>query len=205
MPGLPLMEMNPMPWTVFKAACAFGAALLLAACDKPASNVPEAQTPASHSAVNSVQPAPAEKPQADPDKSGTKQVLIPYKGSDTEPGLASMALQVGKYRSEGLDYLKEGVLAKRLKALLGEQYATLLENLGTSGPLEQHGQLLSLTGNRPHQGGDESAAIVIDPARNGLRVWLQHQGQQTVFTDVQGDAIAWPEPVQIFMGNATGK
>ncbi|CAM4161767.1 Lipoprotein [Comamonas aquatilis] len=192
-----------MPWTVFKAACALSAAVLLAACDKPASKAP-ANAPAA-SAVDSVQPAPAEKPQADPAKPGAQEVLIPYKGPDTEPGLASMAMQVGKYHSEGLDYLKEGVLAKRLKALLGEQYATLLENLGTSGPLEQHGQLLSLTGNRPHQGGDESAAIVIDPARNGLRVWLQHQGQQTVFTDVEGDAIAWPEPVQVFMDNAMGK
>jgi hypothetical protein len=34
--------------------------------------------------------------------------------------------------------------------------------------------------------------VVIDPVRNGLRVWLLSEGRQTVFTDVDGADIPWP-------------
>lgn len=45
---------------------------------------------------------------------------------------------------------------------------------------------------------------MINPERNGLRIWLLSAGQQTVFTDVDGEAIRWPESVQTLIKNQVG-
>ena len=124
---------------------------------------------------------------------------------DGEEGLSSLKAMEGKYRWDGVDYLKTGVLAQRLKALTGAQYETVLKNLDTVGPLETQGSAMAVFGNRQRMGGEESAAIVIDPARNGLRVWLLSAGRQTVFTDVQGDDIPWPESVQSLIQNVAAQ
>lgn len=176
----------PGPAALVLSACV----LALAACDsRQAQPVAEA-----------VDAAPAAPAHAQPDPA-IEQVRIPYVAPSAEPGLDSLGGLVGTYRHDGVDFLQQGVLATRLKSLLGGRYGVLLDNLGTSGPLQKEGELLSMSGNRPHQGGEEMAAIVIDPARNGLRVWLLSQGHQTVFTDVEGDDIAWPPEVQVTLDN----
>lgn len=178
------------------AAMVLGACVLaLAACDSR-------QAPPAAAAGAAVDTVPA-GPAAAQAVQAIEQVRTPYVAQSAEPGLDSLGALVGTYRHDGVDFLQQGVLAARLKSLLGGRYAVLLDNLGTSGPLRKEGELLSMSGNRPHQGGEEMAAIVIDPARNGLRVWLLSQGHQTVFTDVEGDDIPWPPEVQITLDNQT--
>lgn len=109
---------------------------------------------------------------------------------------------LGKYPQDGAKYLEQGVLAERLKALLGRRYDVLLQNLQTVGPLTKEGELWSITGNRQHEGGAEAAAVVIDPARNAIRVWLLNRGTQTVFTDLAQGEIPWPESVSKSIANA---
>ena len=90
---------------------------------------------------------------------------------------------------------------QRLKALMGAKYETLLKNLQAVGPLEADDGMLRVSGNRQHMGGEEVAAVVIDPARNGLRVWLLSEGKNQVFTDVDGADIPWPAGVQAMIKN----
>lgn len=187
------------------AACALVCATLLAACnDAPAPVSAPAPAPAPEvtSAPVATETAPAakaEQPAATAEivPSGTvQQIVALHVAKPGEESLSSLKALEGKYRWDGFDYLKTGVLAERLKALTGSDYATILQNLDTVGPLSADGERLMVYGNRRHMGGEESAAIVIDTERNGLRVLLLSGGQLTDFTDVAGAEISWPESVQ---------
>ena len=180
------------------AALALAAAALLAACDKTKSPSPTTAPAADAAAAMPHAEAKFEEPAATAQVQASSSEIKQVNG---EESLGSLAALEGKYRWDGVDYLKEGVLAQRLKTLLGDQYETVLKNLETVGPLEAQDGELYVFGNRQHQGGEESAAIVINPERNGLRIWLLSAGQQTVFTDVDGEAIRWPESVQTLIKN----
>jgi len=183
---------------VSTAAVALAAAALLVACDKTKAPAPTAAAadaraaaapPAATAQIEAAATAPVE------------EVRVPHVATDGEPGLDSLKPLQGKYRWDGVDYVKDGVLAQRLKTLMGPQYDTLLKNLQALGPLEPSAAVLYVMGNRQHQGGEEMAAVVIDPVRNGLRVWLLSEGWQTVFTDVDGADIPWPSAVQSMLRN----
>ncbi len=190
---------HTMPWTA--VACL---ALALAACDSrdggKGGTEAAAAAPGPSEAVAGVQAAPsAAAPQGSP--GAAEEVRVPYVARQGEGGLDSLSGELGKYPHDGVDYLREGVLAERLRSLLAGRYEVLLANLGTVGPLTREGALWSLVGLRPHQGGEEAAAVVIDPERNGLRVWLLSEGRQTVYTDVDGPEIGWTPDVLKTMGN----
>lgn len=115
---------------------------------------------------------------------------------------AGLQAQVGRYPAEGNDYLRAGPLAQRLRGLLGPvNYPVLLDNLGVSGPLRQEGGMLYITGNRPHEGGTEAAAVVIHPAHDAVRVWLLTGGEEWEVQD-QGTPKNLPADVVTLMDNA---
>jgi len=185
---------------VSTAAIALAAAALLVACDKTKAPSP---TAAATDAQASAAASPAATAQIEEAATvSIEEVRVPHVAKDGEPGLDSLKPLQGKYRWDGVDYVKDGVLAQRLKTLMGgSQYETLLKNLQALGPLEPSADLLYVMGNRQHQGGEEMAAVVIDPVRNGLRVWLLSEGRQTVFTDVDGADIPWPSAVENMLRN----
>lgn len=189
------------------AALALASAALLTACDKtkapsPVMTAAPVVTPASEPTAE----VPAAAAQIENvGLRAAQEVRVPHVAKEGEQGLDSLKLLEGKYRWDGVDYVKDGVLAERLKTLMGQQYDTLLKNLQTLGPLEPVSGLLYVMGNRQHQGGEEMAAVVIDPVRNGLRVWLLSEGKQTVFTDVEGAEIPWPSAVLTMFSNLAVK
>lgn len=187
---------------VSTAAVALAAAALLVACDKTKAPSPTAAAEDVRAAAAAAAAPPAATAQIEEAATApVEEVRVPHVAKDGEPGLDSLKPLQGKYRWDGVDYVKDGVLAQRLKTLMGPQYDTLLKNLQALGPLEPSAALLYVMGNRQHQGGEEMAAVVIDPVRNGLRVWLLSEGRQTVFTDVDGADIPWPSEVQSMLRN----
>lgn len=115
---------------------------------------------------------------------------------------AGLQAQVGRYPADGGDYLRTGPLADRLRGLLGPtNYPVLLDNMGVSSPLRQEGALLYITGNRPHDGGTEAAAVVIHPAKDAVRVWLLTGGEEWEVQDV-GTLSTLPADVVTMMENA---
>jgi len=120
----------------------------------------------------------------------------------TASPLAELRSYVGTYPSDSnVSFLEQGVLAERLKQLLGKDYPTLLANMRTVGPLTEDRGRWFITGNRPHEGGAEAAAIVVDAAQNAVRVWMLHEGATREFLDPQGASVPWPQDVQTLMGN----
>ncbi|MEC7120297.1 MAG: hypothetical protein VXW65_10390 [Pseudomonadota bacterium] len=63
--------------------------------------------------------------------------------------------------------------------------AVFYENLGVISPLQQEKELYFLSGNKPHQGGTDMAAVVIDPIKDVINVYLQTDGKLTVLTERQ--------------------
>ena len=194
------------------AASALACAALLAGCDQtkvPAASAPvdapvQAPAPAPEPAAVPAATAPEQAPVATAQVvpgTAIEQVRVLHVAKDGEEGLASLKSMEGKYRWDGVDYLKTGVLAERLKALTGKYYETVLKNLETVGPLETQENMLTVFGNRQRMGGEESAGVVIDTARNGLRIWLLTEGKQIVFTDVDGADIPWPKDMQTLIAN----
>ncbi len=114
----------------------------------------------------------------------------------------SLQAQLGRYPTDGTDYLRTGPLAERLRGLLGAtNYPVLLENMAVSSRLRQEGEMLFITGNRVGLGGSEAAAVVIHPATDAVRVWLLTGGEEWDVQD-QGAPKTLPADVATMMENA---
>ncbi|WP_200843667.1 hypothetical protein [Pantoea sp. 18069] len=189
-----------------QTAVALAAAGLLCACE-PKPPVPKA----AHAAGTLAAPVPL----TTEDVSATAAVILKDQPVPMQPGaseapasagaplepLASLADSVGKYPYDGENYLEQGVLAARLRALLGDRYPLLLANMRTVSPLTADAGLWFITGNRPHEGGVEAGAVVIDPRTNALRVWLLNAGHSEEFIDPPAAVVPWPKDVQTLIDN----
>lgn len=163
------------------------AMLMLAACDPRSPSVPQPKAETTLTA-----------PQAEPVSPSAPSAEA---AATTEPVLSGLSQYLGQYPSDGVNYLEQGALAERLKSLLGPRYPTLLANMRTVGPLSEEGALWSIVGLRPHEGGSEIGAVVIDPQRNVLRVLLVTAGVPSEFSDAQGAPVEWPPSVQTTLQN----
>lgn len=124
-------------------------------------------------------------------------------GKVAQSDLVALRGYVGSYPHGSYNFLEQGPLAVRLQRMLGEQYPVLLANLRTVSPLEEEQGRWFISGNRPHEGGAEVAAIVVDAAQNAVRVWLLHDGRQQEFVDPSGAQVPWPQEVQTLLRNAS--
>lgn len=136
--------------------------------------------------------------------SADKAAATPMSSLQTSP-LSSLREYVGQYPSDSnVSFLEQGVLADRLKQMLGKDYPTLLSNLRTVSPLSADAGRWFITGNRPHEGGTESAAVVVDAAQNAVRVWMLHEGKSTEYQDPSQVNVPWPVDVQTMLNNQKG-
>lgn len=203
------------PKALAVTAAAVAAAGLLAGCEpkppepKAAIVAPAVTAPAMAGTIHA-----APVPLNTADVSATAAVILNEKPVPATPAadapasagaplesLATLADSVGQYPYDGDNYLEQGVLAARLRALLGAEYPVLLANMRTVSPLAAADGLWFITGNRPHEGGVEAAAVVIDPRQNALRVWLLNAGQSQEFIDPPSAQIPWPRDVQTLIKN----
>lgn len=116
--------------------------------------------------------------------------------------LAELKQYVGTYPSDSnMSFLEQGVLADRLKLMLGKEYSTLLSNLRTVSPLTEDAGRWFITGNRPHEGGTEAAAVVVDAGKNAVRVWMLHEGKVSEYQDPNHITVPWPKDVQTMQDN----
>ena len=201
------------PWHTVAVLVAAGA---LAACEPApptpkAASVPGAAAPGSASASSTFVPAStdgavqglgddaamvaasAEKAQTLPSHAAPDAGASP---------LAELKQYVGTYPSDSnMSFLEQGVLADRLKLMLGKEYSTLLSNLRTVSPLTEDAGRWFITGNRPHEGGTEAAAVVVDAGKNAVRVWMLHEGKVSEYQDPNHITVPWPKDVQTMQDN----
>lgn len=201
------------PWCTLAVLAGAG---LLAACDPApptpkatdaAASTPEAPSGQAAPATGAVQGLGGDA--AIVAQSAEKAESLP---SHAQPSTAqaspldALKVYVGTYPSDGhVSFLEQGVLADRLKQLLGQDYTTLLANLRTASPLQQDQGRWFITGNRPHEGGMEVAAVVIDAPHNAIRVWMLHEGKVQEWSGPAGVQMPWPEDVQTMIDNQKSK
>src|SRR5690606_30653114 len=96
--------------------------------------------------------------------------------------LASLRELVGRHPHDVALWEREP-LAGRLRALLGERLPTFIANTEVQSPLLEEDGILYVTGNRPHRGGLDAAALVIDLRRDAVWVWLLVDGESEALLD----------------------
>ena len=193
------------PWHTI---CLITVAGVLAACEPAAPPMPKAaptaapSAPAAEAPTDAVQGLGADA--ALVAASAHKAQTMPshaQPSTDASP-LGELKTYVGTYPSDSnVSFLEQGVLAERLKTMLGKEYATLLTNLRTVGPLTEDAGRWFITGNRPHEGGTEAAAVVVDARQNAVRVWMLHEGKVSEFVDPLSANLPWPKDVQTMLDN----
>ncbi len=177
--------------SALQVAAVLAAAVALSACDRASTDNTSGAAPAPQEEVVTAESVVVENAPA-------SEASTPASTAST---LQDLDKSVGTYPGDN-SYLVSGVLAERLKALLGEDtYKLVLQNLEVASPLSRDGERLFITGNRAHQGGEEMAAIVVDPAQNAVRVWLSTEGKSQVFQDPAQVEVPWPADVQTMISN----
>lgn len=105
----------------------------------------------------------------------------------------NLASLVGR---DDVDLFDKGAVAAALRARLGAKMDVLKTNLQVVGPLQRQGSLYYVTGNAPHQGGEEQAYVLIDPARRAVQVGLWEKGKLTVYAPATGARIPVPADIR---------
>lgn len=85
--------------------------------------------------------------------------------------LAHLRSLVGKYPAE-VRLWETSPLHERLTALLGDRFPDFVENMQVAGPVTAEGDIIYVTGNKPHSGGAEAAAFWVEMASGRINVWL---------------------------------
>lgn len=106
----------------------------------------------------------------------------------------SLPLLVGKYQND-FDLYGKGSIAADLKNLLGTKLDALRRNLDVAGPLQREGAVYYLSGNAPHQGGEDMAYVLFDAARHAVQVGLWEHGKLRVYAP-PGGRIAPPADIR---------
>ncbi len=94
----------------------------------------------------------------------------------------------------------EPAIRQRLEALLGASLTTFLANMSVQAPLMNAGGVFYVTGNKPHQGGVDSAIFLADPATDTLAVILYVDRFRKDFKE-GGRDVALPAEVVTMIGN----
>jgi len=73
--------------------------------------------------------------------------------------------------------LKTQPLQRRIVALIGvTEYKSLISNTDVANALTQENNVLYFAGNAPHRGREEEGAVMIDPAKDSVQLFLLHNG-----------------------------
>ena len=192
------------PWRIAGVMATVG---LLAACDPPPTTTLVIPMPEQVPIAPPVTTAPVEAVHGlSGDAALVAQSAINADSTPNPDSLSGLQVYVGTYPSDGaINYLEQGVLAERLKQLLGDEYANFLLNMGVASPLTQDGMVWFITGNRPHEGGMQEAAVVIDSTQDAVRVWMLSEGQPHEWLAPSQANVPWPKDVQTMLDNQKNK
>lgn len=106
---------------------------------------------------------------------------------------------VGKHPLES-GLLDRSAISGELRALLGDEFATLRANLETSSALQREGSTLFTSGNKAHEGGLNAAYLLIDQSAKAIEVGYWENGRLSV-SKTPGPDIAKPRDIQTIIAN----
>lgn len=95
--------------------------------------------------------------------------------------LARMLAYTGEYKTA--EVLNDPAVAAVLKRLLGSELAHLKRNLGVTGPVDLISCDLVVSGNAPHQGGEENAIVDISVYSGSVAAAILSRGKIAIYAD----------------------
>ncbi|HXC52922.1 MAG TPA: hypothetical protein VN634_18695 [Candidatus Limnocylindrales bacterium] len=98
----------------------------------------------------------------------------------TDAQKTALAKYVGSY--ELAKFLKDPLVARELKHVVGAELKHLENNLSVMGPIALTGGTLSTDGNAPHMGGEENAVLCVDAGRNTVNAAMLSGGKVRVYS-----------------------
>lgn len=95
--------------------------------------------------------------------------------AQTQSGsLAYLSKHVGE---NSVSVLKTQPLQRRIIAMIGAtEYKSLIFNTDVANPLTLENNVLYFAGNAPHRGREEEGAVMIDPTKDSVQIFLLHNG-----------------------------
>jgi hypothetical protein len=100
--------------------------------------------------------------------------------------LGDLARLIGTYNNDAL--LNDPQVKQAMTLVLGKDVGLLKQNLATRGPIDFIDGNLVLTGQAPHMGGAEEAALWVKVYDGSVRAVIMHQGKVTIYAkDMQYD------------------
>ena len=109
--------------------------------------------------------------------------------------------KVGSYPAD-IGLYQKGEVAEALHQLLGKKMPVFLQNMQVSSPLGKD-QLLFVSGNKAHQGGEEMAYLLLDPASKQLEVGLIEQRKLRIYRS--GPPLYRPAEINTMLDNLAGQ
>lgn len=91
----------------------------------------------------------------------------------------SLEALVGQYPDD-VGFFDNTVITPKLKVMLGDRFEILKENMKTCSPISREG-VIFVTGNKPHDGGSNSAYLMVDPITQQLEAGLWRDGKFHLF------------------------
>lgn len=113
---------------------------------------------------------------------------------------AALQTSIGKLPSESNLFTSSPISAD-LRTLLGAKHSTFLANMQVESPLQQDGDVLFTSGNKPQAGGSDQAYLLIHPQTKAIEVGLWEAGKLTTYK-TDGSNIRKPQDVQTIISNA---
>lgn len=98
------------------------------------------------------------------------------------------------------DLFGKGPLATALRQMLGDRYATFVQNMQVAGPLQPAGDALFMTGNRQHEGGSRMAWLLTDRQGRNMTVGLLNPGRVEIYT-TGPTPLAKPDDIRTLLEN----
>jgi hypothetical protein len=93
--------------------------------------------------------------------------------------LGDLARLIGTYNNDAL--LNDPQVKQAMTLVLGKDVGLLKQNLATRGPIDFIDGNLVLTGQAPHMGGAEEAALWVKVYDGSVRAVIMHQGKVTIY------------------------
>lgn len=95
--------------------------------------------------------------------------------------LSRMLTYAGEYKTA--EVLGDPAVDAALTRLLGSELAHLKRNLGVAGPVDLISSDLVISGNAPHQGGEENAIVDINVYSGAVAAAILSQGKIAIYAD----------------------
>ncbi len=98
--------------------------------------------------------------------------------------------------------LKTQPLQRRIIALIGAtEYKSLIFNTDVANTLTQENNVLYFAGNAAHRGREEEGAVMIDPAKDSVQIFLLHNGNIVRGWAENNRLVSIPKEVQQVLNN----